>query len=158
MATVKKQHRPSVASIPISTSGSSTVTSPKVTRKGGLQQQQQQQQPPSSKTPTAGSKFAVPNGPTSAKQPPGEEDLSRLEPDQMFARFAVAEVRALQKRLRWDYPLCAIRCTRGILNVGHFRLGRADADSKQEELRLMVGCVDHARPLYPRHSVHLDLP
>ncbi|KAG9047746.1 hypothetical protein FS837_001586 [Tulasnella sp. UAMH 9824] len=87
MATIKKQHRPSVASIPISTSGSSTVTSPKVTRKGGFQQQQ----PPSSKTPTAGSKFAVPNGPTPAKQPPGEEDLSRLEPDQMFARFAVAE-------------------------------------------------------------------
>ncbi|KAG8931533.1 hypothetical protein FRC01_001162 [Tulasnella sp. 417] len=115
MATVKKQHRPSVASIPVSTSGSSTVTSPKVTRKGGLQHQQQQQQPIGPKTPNAGSKFAVPSGPTSAKQPPGEEDLSRLEPDQMFARFTVAEVKALQKRLR------------------------TDADSKQEELRLMVG-------------------
>lgn len=91
------------------------MTSPKVTRKGGLQQQQQQQHPPGPKTPNTGSKFAVANGPASAKQPPGEEDLSRLEPDQMFARFAVAEVRALKKRLR------------------------TDADSKQEELRLMVG-------------------
>ncbi|KAG8908508.1 hypothetical protein FRB99_005867 [Tulasnella sp. 403] len=44
-----------------------------------------------------------------------EEDLSRLEPDQMFARYTVSEVRALQTRLR------------------------TEADSKQEELRLMVG-------------------
>ncbi|KAG8978165.1 hypothetical protein FRC05_011281 [Tulasnella sp. 425] len=97
-------------------SASSSATSPKATRKSGFQQQQQQQQqPPVPKTPNTGSKFTIPNGPTPAKQPQGEEDLSRLEPDQMFARFAVSEVRALQKRLR------------------------ADADSKQEELRLMVG-------------------
>ncbi|KAG9019493.1 hypothetical protein FRB90_001565 [Tulasnella sp. 427] len=108
MATVQRQHRPSVASIPVAASASSSVTSPKATRKAGLQQQQV----PMPKTPNISSKFPIPNGPPQAKQ---EDDLGRLEPDQMFARFTVAEVKALQRRLR------------------------IDADSKQEELRLMVG-------------------
>lgn len=105
---------PSVASIPGSMSASSSVTSPKATRKSGFQQQKQQQ-PPVPKTPNVGSNFTIPNGPTPAKQPPGEEDLSRLEPDQMFARFAVTEVRALQKRLRWD----TARRTRLAVYVGY---------------------------------------
>lgn len=44
-----------------------------------------------------------------------EEDLSLVEPDELFVRFTVGQVKALATKLR------------------------ADADAKQEELRLMVG-------------------
>ncbi|KAG8864943.1 hypothetical protein FRB96_003531 [Tulasnella sp. 330] len=70
---------------------------------------------PPAKSPVNGS-FTLASLPVPTPQSKaGEEDLSRLGPDQMFARFSVSEVRALQGRLR------------------------SEADSKQEELRIMVG-------------------
>ncbi|KAG9013087.1 hypothetical protein FRB94_003920 [Tulasnella sp. JGI-2019a] len=69
----------------------------------------------SAKSPMNGA-FSVGSLPPPVSQSKaGEENLSRLEPDQMFARFSVSEVKALQARLR------------------------SEADSKQEELRVMVG-------------------
>lgn len=49
-----------------------------------------------------------------------DDTVGQLDPDNMFAKYSVSEMRAVQHRLR------------------------ADADAKQEELRLMVGYVQLA--------------
>ncbi|KAL5637030.1 hypothetical protein ACGC1H_000864 [Rhizoctonia solani] len=55
------------------------------------------------------------SGITSGKEKSQEADYSRMDPDDMFARYAVAEIRAIRARLL------------------------SDADGKREELRQMVG-------------------
>ncbi|KAJ7110035.1 hypothetical protein C8R44DRAFT_986032 [Mycena epipterygia] len=62
-------------------------------------------------SPTAAEASTQPRRPSVSKLP----DTSELDPDELFAKYTVAEVRFAQQRLR------------------------ADADAKQEELRLMVG-------------------
>lgn len=56
-----------------------------------------------------------PFSPNSGRTPKVEEDLSRVEPDDLFIRFSVSEIKNIQNKLR------------------------READGKQEELRLMVG-------------------
>lgn len=72
---------------------------------------------------------------------PAQEDLSRLPPDEMFVRFTVPEVRALQSRLRCCPLSPEIYIHIPNVLVYLLCLRRSDADSKQEELRVMVGCV-----------------
>lgn len=84
---------------------------------------------------------------STAVSPRLQKDLSSLsisnlstqddvDPDQLFTKHSVSEVKFIQHRLRYrlgtmvcEYILTDLRC-------------RAEADAKQEELRLMVGCVD----------------
>ncbi|KAJ7492446.1 hypothetical protein FB451DRAFT_1502829 [Mycena latifolia] len=63
-------------------------------------------------SPTAPEAPIQPRRPSVSKLP---ADISELDPDELFAKYTVAEVKFAQQRLR------------------------ADADAKQEELRLMVG-------------------
>ncbi|KZV99053.1 hypothetical protein EXIGLDRAFT_726529 [Exidia glandulosa HHB12029] len=56
-----------------------------------------------------------PFSPSSGRTPKGEEDLSRDDPDDLFIRFSVSEIKNVQAKFR------------------------READAKQEELRLMVG-------------------
>lgn len=59
------------------------------------------------------------------------------DPDDLFTKHTVAEVKVIQRRLRsvlLEYSLNANSI---------FFSTRADADAKQEELRLMVGCVHY---------------
>ena len=60
-------------------------------------------------------------------------DSSTLTPDELFTKHTVAEVRAVQKRLGLIFHFMYI--------YRWLSKYRADADAKQEELRLMVGCV-----------------
>lgn len=57
----------------------------------------------------------------------------QVDPDDLFTKYTVAEVRFIQNRLRYFSLACATKNS----NI-HCR---ADADAKQEELRIMVGCV-----------------
>jgi len=61
------------------------------------------------------------------------------ETDELFTRNSVAQVKEIQRRLRYG------QMTRQCSMHSHVRLPRNDADAKQEELRLMVGYV-------PTHS------
>ncbi|ELU45926.1 hypothetical protein AG1IA_00040 [Rhizoctonia solani AG-1 IA] len=56
------------------------------------------------------------NGIVSGREKSVDMDYSHMDPDDMFARYSVSEIRAI-------------------------RYGRLDADGKREELRQMVGCV-----------------
>ncbi|KAG8824777.1 hypothetical protein FRC19_001071 [Serendipita sp. 401] len=80
--------------------------------------------------PTTGSFFGVPrsDGVVIAET---DEDLSRLDPDELFVRFTVAQVKALATRLR------------------------TEAEAKQEELRLMVG--ERYRDLLEASSSIIDM-
>ena len=69
-----------------------------------------------------------------SKGTPLEEDISRLESDELFTRYTVAEVKMIAARLRCAFfrPSNPHELTRAL---------RAEAEAKQEELRLMVGYV-----------------
>lgn len=70
-----------------------------------------------------------------------EEDTSTLEPDDLFTRYTVAEVKTIAARLRYVESRVA--------NLHELtRSRRAEAEAKQEELRLMVGCVDKSEHFY----------
>lgn len=43
-----------------------------------------------------------PFSPNSGRTPKGEEDLSRVDPDDLFIRFSVSEVKNVQAKLRYD--------------------------------------------------------
>ena len=68
----------------------------------------------------------------SAKLP--NEGLS-LNPDELFTKYTVSEVRAVQYRLRLNFFFLDLSWQKTYV------VCRADADAKQEELRLMVGCA-----------------
>ena len=63
---------------------------------------------------------------------------SNIDPDELFGRHTVSEVRKVQQRLR-----CVLRLNQAVADCvrvscpGH----RVNAEGKQEELRLMVGYV-----------------
>lgn len=82
-----QRHRPSVSSIP---------TQPSTSLKPGRLSVKPQLKSPN--VPTG--RLPPPPQTPNVKKPEGE-DLSRIEPDEMFSRFTVAEVRALQARLRY---------------------------------------------------------
>lgn len=63
-----------------------------------------------------------------------QNDRLNVDPDELFTRHTIAEVRTVQHRLRY-YHFNDLR------TVGLISHHRTDADAKQEELRLMVGCV-----------------
>lgn len=63
-----------------------------------------------------------------------QKELTNLTPDELFSKYSVAEVKAVQKRLK-----CAVNYS-SPATANHVP-DRADADAKQEELRLMVGLV-----------------
>jgi hypothetical protein len=58
------------------------------------------------------------------------------EADELFTRNSVAQVKEIQRRLRYTRP--TDESTYWMLTCA---TSRNDADAKQEELRLMVGCV-----------------
>lgn len=58
--------------------------------------------------------------------------------DALFVKHTVSEVRAIQQRLRY---VAMPMCTEGNYPYMIFFTLRSDAENKQEELRLMVGCV-----------------
>ena len=58
-----------------------------------------------------------------------------LNPDELFTKYTVSEVRAVQHRLRSVLFPHFVTCD------DLFYAHRTDADAKQEELRLMVGCA-----------------
>lgn len=60
-----------------------------------------------------------------------------VDQDALFTKHTVAEIRVVQRRLRCVYPRYRLSTS---LHFGI--LCRTDADGKQEELRLMVGCVN----------------
>jgi len=62
-------------------------------------------------------------------------DPLSLDPDELFTKYTIAEMKLVQQRLRWVYPRTNDRIS------GRLKLRRTEADAKQEELRLMVGCV-----------------
>jgi len=75
--------------------------------------------------------------------PGSSEEAARIdgEADELFARNSVAQVKEIQRRLRYGQsakqPFGYFTCA----------ASRNDADAKQEELRLMVGYV----PVYGSH-------
>jgi hypothetical protein len=66
--------------------------------------------------------------------PPALED-----PDELFTKFTVSEVKQVHNRLL--YALSIFASTSFCVHSKPV-CNRSDADAKQEELRLMVGCVD----------------
>ena len=64
------------------------------------------------------------------------------EADDLFTRNSVAQVREIQRRLRYG------QFTNQYFGCSQHATSRNDADAKQEELRLMVGYV-------PAHVSHL---
>lgn len=61
-----------------------------------------------------------------------QTDDRPIDPDELFTQCTVAEVKAFQLQLRFELRSFALQLLTGC---------RTDADAKQEELRLMVGCV-----------------
>ena len=61
-----------------------------------------------------------------------QTDDRRIDPDELFTQRTVAEVKAFQLQLRSALQRFALQLLTDC---------RTDADAKQEELRLMVGCV-----------------
>src|SRR6266404_7103553 len=78
-----------------------------------------------------------PPGPSRSVFPQHAHTSSAEDPDELFRKFSVSEVKQVHQRL-----LCVL----SILASGFCVLmpvcDRSDADAKQEELRLMVGCVE----------------
>ena len=72
-----------------------------------------------------------------------------MDPDELFTKYSVAEVRNVQMRLRCVYSgqPSDSRIVKNMTVVY-----RADADAKKEELRIMVGCVHISQPLRPSQT------
>lgn len=66
---------------------------------------------------------------------------TNVNPDELFTKHTISELKAIQQRLR--YPSLNLTFPARLLNqrLFLFVIYSADADAKQEELRLMVGCV-----------------
>lgn len=58
-----------------------------------------------------------------------------VEPDELFAKYTIAEVKARQAQLRYRVSLFTLDALTKYAT-------RADAEAKQEDLRIMVGCVE----------------
>ena len=64
-----------------------------------------------------------------------QDNAVDIEPDELFAKCTIAEVKTRQAQLRYSLPtLKLVPLTKSAT--------RAEAEAKQEDLRIMVGCVE----------------